>query len=58
MRVAVQLQISYDSDVDRALALMEEAGRAHERVLKAPDAPTAFLASFGDNGIVTRIESS
>ena len=55
VRVAVQVQISYDSDVDRALALMEEAGRSHDRVLKAPDPPTAFLASFGDNGIVLEL---
>ena len=55
VRLAVQVQISYDSDVDRALALMEEAGRSHDRVLKAPDAPAAFLASFGDNGIVLEL---
>ena len=55
IRIGVQVQISYDSDVDRALALMEEAGRSHERVLKAPDGPTAFLVSFGDNGIVLEL---
>ena len=55
VRLAVQVQISYDSDVDRALALMEEAGRSHERVLKMPDPPTAFLVSFGDNGIVLEL---
>src|SRR5438552_6743853 len=55
VRLAVQVQISYDSDVDRALALMEEAGRTHDRVLKALDPPTAFLASFGDNGIVLEL---
>ncbi|TMH63417.1 MAG: mechanosensitive ion channel [Betaproteobacteria bacterium] len=55
VRLAVQVQISYDSDVDRALALMEEVGRGHERVLKTPDPPTAFLVSFGDNGIVLEL---
>ena len=55
VRLAVQVQISYESDVDRALALMEEAGRSHDRVLKAPDPPTAFLASFGDNGMVLEL---
>ncbi|HEY2816052.1 MAG TPA: mechanosensitive ion channel domain-containing protein [Casimicrobiaceae bacterium] len=55
VRLAVQVQISYDSDVDRALALMEEAGRSHDRVLKAPDAPTAFLSSFGDSGMVLEL---
>jgi small-conductance mechanosensitive channel len=55
VRLAVQVQISYDSDVDRALALMEDAGRSHERVLKMADPPTAFLVSFGDNGIVLEL---
>jgi hypothetical protein len=55
VRLAVQVQISYDSDVDRALALMEEAGRSHDRVLKAPDPPTAFLSSFADNGMVLEL---
>jgi small-conductance mechanosensitive channel len=55
VRVAVQVQISYDSDVDRALALMEEVGRGHERVLQTPDPPTAYLVSFGDSGIVLEL---
>ncbi len=33
IRVAVPVQVSYDSDVERALALMEEAARAQPRVL-------------------------
>ena len=36
IRVAVPVQVSYDSDVERALALMEEAARAQPRVLKGP----------------------
>ena len=55
VRMTLSVQISYDSDVDRALALMEEAAARHDRVLKAPDPPTAFLASFGDNGIVLEL---
>ncbi|HEY3181036.1 MAG TPA: mechanosensitive ion channel domain-containing protein [Casimicrobiaceae bacterium] len=55
VRLALQVQISYDSDVDRALALMEEIGRGHDRVLTAPDPPTSFLVSFGDNGIVLEL---
>jgi len=55
VRLAIPVQISYDSDVDRALALMEDAARNQDRVLKAPDPPTAFLASFGDNGMVLEL---
>ncbi|MEP7182561.1 MAG: mechanosensitive ion channel domain-containing protein [Betaproteobacteria bacterium] len=51
IRVAIPVQVSYDSDVDTALRLMEEAAQAEPRVLRAPGPPTAFLAGFGDNGI-------
>lgn len=50
-RVGVPIQISYDSDIERALALMEAAARDQPRVLKTPIPPQAFLAGFGDNGV-------
>jgi small-conductance mechanosensitive channel len=43
--------VSYDTDVERALALMEEAARAQPRVLKGPNEPIATLARFGESGI-------
>ena len=51
IRMGIPVQVSYDSDVERALGLMEEAALAEPRVLKAPNPPMAFLAGFGDNGI-------
>jgi small-conductance mechanosensitive channel len=51
IRLAVNVQISYDSDVDLALKLMEAAAGAEARVLKAPNPPQAFLARFADSGI-------
>ncbi len=51
IRVAVPVQVSYDSDVERALALMEEAARAQPRVLKGPNEPAATVARFGESGI-------
>ena len=51
VRMAVQLQIASDSDVEKALALMEEIARGTPRVLGPPNAPGAFLASIGDNGL-------
>jgi len=50
-RVTMTVQISYDSDVERALALLEETARAQPRVQSLPDPPAALVASFGDNGI-------
>jgi len=55
VRVGLQVQISYDSDVDRALALMEEIARATPRVLAAPDAPAAFVANLGADGILLEL---
>jgi small-conductance mechanosensitive channel len=51
IRVGVPVQISYDSDVDQALALMKEAAQRESRVLKAPNPPAAFLVGFGESAI-------
>ena len=51
VRLSITVQFPYDGDIDRALAIMEEAARGQARVLKTPDPPAAFLASFGDNGV-------
>jgi small-conductance mechanosensitive channel len=51
IRVAVPVQVSYDSDVERALVLMEEAARAQSRVLKGPNEPMATVVRFGESGI-------
>jgi small-conductance mechanosensitive channel len=49
IRLVLPVQIADDSDVERALALMEEAARTEPRVLGGPNAPAAFLTGFGDN---------
>jgi small-conductance mechanosensitive channel len=50
VRVDVPIQVSYTSDVDRALEVMLEAARGHARVLRNP-APAALLKGFGHSGI-------
>ena len=55
IRVAVSVQVSYDSDVEKALALLIEiAGREH-RVLGGAQAPKAFLVGFADSGITLEL---
>jgi small-conductance mechanosensitive channel len=44
------VQVAYDSDVERAMALLAEAARGVERVLEEP-APVPYLVSFGADGI-------
>ena len=51
VRLALPVQVSYESDLERALALMVEAANAHPRVLRAPNAAAAFVVRFGDSGI-------
>jgi len=51
IQVAVPVRVSYDSDVERAMALMVEAARAQPRVLKGHNEPVATLARFGESGI-------
>jgi len=51
IRLAVPVQVSYDSDVPLALKLMEAAARAEPRVLGAPNEPMGYLVRFADSGI-------
>ena len=50
VRVDVSIQISYGSDVDVALQLMEAAAQTHRRVIADP-APVAVVKGFGESGI-------
>jgi small-conductance mechanosensitive channel len=50
VRLTLPVQISYQSDLERAMAEMVVAAAAQPRVLADP-APTALLAGFADSGI-------
>ena len=50
MRIAMQLQVGYSSDVERAISILEELACAQARVLADPP-PQAFVAAFDDSGI-------
>jgi len=50
IRLAIQVQVGYKDDPERAMRLMEEAAVKHPRVLADPPAK-AFLARFADSGI-------
>jgi small-conductance mechanosensitive channel len=52
VRVAILVPVSPDADIDRAMKLLEDAALVDPRVLrKAPHAPLARIASFGDTGV-------
>ena len=50
-RLALPVQISYDSDLEFAIRILEEVGRAHPRALSGEHAPKAALVRFADHGI-------
>ncbi|MBL0291445.1 MAG: mechanosensitive ion channel [Betaproteobacteria bacterium] len=51
IRIGVPIQVSYGSDLELALRLMEGAALAEARVLKAPNPPAAFVIRFADSGV-------
>ncbi len=50
MRLALPVQVAYDSDLEHAMAIMVAAAQAQERVLAEP-APAVFLKEFAESGI-------
>jgi small-conductance mechanosensitive channel len=53
VRLALPIQISYESDLDLAMRLMEELALSEPRVLRAPNPnrPAVFVLRFADSGI-------
>jgi len=49
-RIKVAVGVAYGSDVQRAMALLDEAAREHEKVLDHPP-PSVIFDCFGDNSL-------
>jgi small-conductance mechanosensitive channel len=50
IRLKIPVGIAYESDVDKALRLMEEAPKGMKRILTSPE-PRAMLIEFGDSSV-------
>ena len=50
VRIMLPVQVAYDSDLERAMAIMAAAAAAQPRVLAEP-APAVLLSEFADSGI-------
>ncbi len=50
-RLALPLQISYDSDLALAMRLVEQIALAEPRVLRAPNPPAVVVLRFAESGI-------
>ncbi len=57
VRVALPVQVSYDTDLEQAQALMLEAAQDHARVVhdEADSQPKVFLKEFADNGVILEL---
>jgi small-conductance mechanosensitive channel len=55
IRIAMQVQVAYDSDVEKALSLLTEIALREPRVLRDSRAPASFLVSFADSGITLEL---
>jgi len=57
VRIALPVQVSYDTDLEQAEALMLEAANSHVRVVHdEPDSPPrVFLKEFADNGVLLEL---
>ena len=49
-RLAIQITVAYDSDLDQVKSIMMTAAAAHPRILDEP-APQVFLTKFGADGL-------
>jgi len=55
IRVAVTVQVSYDSDVEKALALLQEVALEEPMVMRGARSPSALVLALGDNGIALEL---
>ncbi|MBC6497185.1 MAG: mechanosensitive ion channel [Alphaproteobacteria bacterium GM7ARS4] len=49
-RLDITIGVSYESDIEKAMALLLEAAKEHPRCLDRP-APTCFLQEFGESAV-------
>jgi small-conductance mechanosensitive channel len=55
IRLAVTVQVSYDSDVEKALALLQEIALEEPQVMRGARSPSALVLALGDNGITLEL---
>jgi small-conductance mechanosensitive channel len=48
--ISIRVQVSYNTDVEKALVVLRDCALVHERVLRDPP-PSTSLANFGESGI-------
>ena len=55
IRLAVQVQVAYDSDIEKALSLLIDVALSEPRVLRGDLAPQAFVIALADSGVTLEL---
>ena len=55
IRIAIQVQVSYDSDVEAALEILRETAEQQPEVLGGDQAPSAMVINLADSGITLEL---
>ena len=55
VRIGVQVQVAYGSDVEKALELLTTLALSEARVLRGDQSPQSFLVNFADSGITLEL---
>ena len=55
IRIAIQVQIAYDSNVDKALELLQNVALGESQVMRGERPPSALVLGLGDNGIALEL---
>jgi len=50
VRVALPVQVAYETDIEQAMAIIVEVAKAEPRVMADPS-PVAMLVAFADSGV-------
>jgi small-conductance mechanosensitive channel len=55
IRIAIQVQIAYDSNVDKALELLQNVALGESQVMRGERPPSALVLGLGDNGVALEL---
>ena len=55
IRIAIQVQVSYDSDVEKALELLQDVAMQESQVMRGERKPASFVLSLGENGVMLEL---
>jgi small-conductance mechanosensitive channel len=55
IRMAIQVQVSYDSDVEKALQLLQDLALQEPQVMRGERKPAALVLNLGESGVILEL---